>query len=106
MDLENKITSKEIVETGLGSIGKVKIIKALAEQEKMVTTYTLQKKTHLKREDIKRNLNDLIKIGWVKEIRLANLMYSVSLFIRLCCLKKFFWLFNYPDVLLEDCHQT
>ena len=32
MDLENKITSKEIVETGLGSIGKVKIIKALAEQ--------------------------------------------------------------------------
>jgi predicted HTH transcriptional regulator len=79
MDLENKITSKEIVETGLGSIGKVKIIKALAEQEKMVTTYTLQKKTHLKREDIKRNLNDLIKIGWVKEIRLANIMYSLNL---------------------------
>ena len=79
MDLENKITSKEIVETGLGSIDKVKIIKALAEQEKMVTTYTLQKKTHLKREDIKRNLNDLIKIGWVKEIRLANLMYSLNL---------------------------
>ena len=79
MDLENKITSKEIVETGLGSIGNVKIIKALAEQEKMVTTYTLQKKTHLKREDIKRNLNDLIKIGWVKEIRLANLMYSLNL---------------------------
>jgi hypothetical protein len=49
MDLENKITSKEIVETGLG------------------------------REDIKRNLNDLIKIGWVKEIRLANLMYSLNL---------------------------
>jgi hypothetical protein len=70
MELENKITSKEIVETGLGSIGKVKIIKALAEQEKMVTIYTLQKKTHL---------NDLIKIGWVKEIRLANLMYSLNL---------------------------
>jgi hypothetical protein len=45
----------------------------------MVTTYTLQKKTHLKREDIKRNLNDLIKIGWVKEIRLANIMYSLNL---------------------------
>ena len=79
MDLENKITSKEIVETGLGSIGKIKIMKALAEEKKMVTTYTLQKKTHLKREDIKRNLNDLIKIGWVKEIRLANLMYSLNL---------------------------
>jgi predicted transcriptional regulator len=78
MDLENKITSKEIVETGLGSIGKVKIIKALAEQDKMVTVYTLQKKTHLKRADIKRNLNDLMKIGWVKENRLANIMYSLN----------------------------
>jgi Fic family protein len=78
MDLESKSTSKEVIETGLGSIGKVKIIRALAEPEKMVTVYTLQKKTHLKREDIKRNLNDLMKIGWVKESRLANIMYSLN----------------------------
>ena len=78
MNFDNKTSSKEIVETGLGSIGKVKIIKALAEQDKMVTVYTLQKKTHLKRDDIKRNLNDLLKIGWVKENRLANIMYSLN----------------------------
>lgn len=72
------MTSKDIVEIGLGSIGKVKIMKALAEECKMVTVYTLHKKTRLKREDIKRNLDDLIKIGWVSESKLANMMYSIN----------------------------
>ena len=58
---EKEMTCKEIIETGLGSIGKVKIMRALAEENKMVTVYSLHKKTHLKREDIKRNLEDLIK---------------------------------------------
>ena len=78
MNIERKMTSKDIVEVGLGSIGKIKIIKALAEEDKMSTVYTLHKKTRLKREDIKRNLDDLIKIGWVKENRLANIMYSIN----------------------------
>ena len=71
-------TNKDIVEIGLGSIGKVKIMKALAEEGKMITIYTLHKKTHLKRDDIKRNLDDLVKIGWVKQNKLANVMYSVN----------------------------
>ena len=69
---------KEVIETGLGSIGKIKIMKALAEENKMLTIYALHKKTHLKREDIKRNLNDLIKIGWVNENKLVNIMYSIN----------------------------
>ena len=44
---------KEIIEIGLGSIGKIKIIKALAEESKLATIYVLHKKTHLKRQDIK-----------------------------------------------------
>jgi DNA-binding IclR family transcriptional regulator len=75
---ERKITNKDIIETGLGSIGKVKIMKALAEESRMITIYTLHKKTHLKREDIKRNLDDLRKIGWVNESKLANIMYSIN----------------------------
>ena len=71
-------TNKDIIEIGLGSIGKVKIIKALAEEGKMITIYTLHKKTHLKRDDIKRNLDDLMKIGWVNQSKLANVMYSVN----------------------------
>ncbi|MFZ0515150.1 MAG: hypothetical protein WAM14_26370 [Candidatus Nitrosopolaris sp.] len=68
--------SKDIIEIGLGSIGKIKIIKALSEDDKLATIYALHKKTNLKREDIKRNLSDLIKIGWVRETKLVNVMYS------------------------------
>lgn len=57
------------IETGLGSIGKIKIIRALAQEGKMATIYLLHKKTGLKREDIKNNLDDLMKIGWVKQAR-------------------------------------
>jgi hypothetical protein len=32
----------------------------------------------LKREDIKRNLNDLIKIDWIHENKLVNIMYSIN----------------------------
>ncbi len=70
--------AKEIIENGLGSIGKVKIVKALAEENKMATIYLLQKKTHLKRDDIKKNLDDLVSIGWVVQSRYANTMYSIN----------------------------
>jgi DNA-binding transcriptional ArsR family regulator len=70
--------SKEIIETGLGSIGKVKIIRALAEENKLATIYLLHKKKRLKREDIKSNLNDLVKIGWVNQMKYANVMYGLN----------------------------
>jgi DNA-binding transcriptional ArsR family regulator len=70
--------SKEIIETGLGSIGKVKIMRALAEENKLATIYLLHKKTHLKRDDIKSNLNDLVKIGWVNQTKYANVMYGLN----------------------------
>ena len=71
-------SSKEIIETGLGSIGKIRIIKALAEEGKLSTVYVLQKKTHLKREDIKNNLDDLVRIGWVMHTKYANVVYGIS----------------------------
>ena len=71
-------SSKQIVEIGLGSIGKIKIMKALAEENKLATIYSLHKKTHLKREDIKNNISDLVKIGWVTQSRYANVMYGLN----------------------------
>lgn len=71
-------SAKEIIETGLGSIGKIRIIKALAEENKLVTVYVLHKKTNLKREDIKNNLDDLIRIGWVTRSKYANVMYGIN----------------------------
>jgi len=67
-----------VVEKGLGSVGKVKIIKALAEENKMATIYFLHQKTRLKRDDIKNNLRDLVQIGWVNQSRYANMMYSIN----------------------------
>ena len=75
MRLNSRRTSKEIIEQGLGTLGKIKILKSLAENGRMLTIYVLHNKTRLKREDIKRNLNDLMEIGWVKETRMANKMY-------------------------------
>ena len=69
---------KDIVEQGLGSIGKIKILRALSEEKKLVTIYALHKKTHLKREDIKRNLAELVKIEWVKEQKIGNSVYSIN----------------------------
>ena len=50
----------------------------MAEENKLVTVYMLHKKTHLKREDIKRNLSDLIQINWVIEQKLGNYVYSLN----------------------------
>lgn len=69
---------KDIIEQGLGSIGKIKILRALAEEKKLLTVYGLHKKTHLKREDIKRNLADLVKIEWVVEQKISNSLYSIN----------------------------
>jgi hypothetical protein len=72
------INSKQIIEIGIGSIGKIKIMKALAEENKLTTIYGLHKKTHLKREDIKSNISDLVNIGWVNQSRYANVMYEIN----------------------------
>ncbi|HEX2170245.1 MAG TPA: hypothetical protein VHF65_08090 [Nitrososphaera sp.] len=72
------MNSKEIIEIGLGSIGKIKIMKALAEENKLATIYVLHKKTHLKREDIKNNMLDLLKIEWVIQSKYANVMYRIN----------------------------
>jgi hypothetical protein len=77
--LNSRRTSKEIIEQGLGTLGKIKILKSLAEDGRMLTVYVLHNKTRLKREDIKRNLNDLMEIRWVKETRMANKMYTLDL---------------------------
>jgi hypothetical protein len=72
------LNAKDTIEKGLGSLGKIKLVKALAEEDKMMTIYSLHKKTHLKREDIKRNLGDLVEIDWVIEEKLGNVLYRLN----------------------------
>ncbi|MGD1836137.1 MAG: hypothetical protein ACPKPY_02780 [Nitrososphaeraceae archaeon] len=75
----NEKSSKDIIETGLGSIGKIKILKSLAEEKKFLTIYAIHKKTHLKREDIKRNLKELIQLNWIVEKKVDTFMYQLNL---------------------------
>ena len=70
--------NRSILETGIGTLGKIKIIRALTEERRMVTIYVLHKRTGLKREDIKRNLKDLTRIDWVREKKMANMMYYIN----------------------------
>lgn len=72
------MNAKDTIEKGLGSLGKIKLVKALAEEDRLMTIYSLHKKTHLKREDIKRNLSDLVDIDWVIEEKLANVLYRLN----------------------------
>ncbi|HVX02385.1 MAG TPA: hypothetical protein VHA09_04460 [Nitrososphaera sp.] len=86
------------IETGLGSIGKIKIIRALAQEgNKMATIYLLHKKTGLKRDDIKNNLDDLIKIGWVKQTKYASVMYGLGESDQVAKLVQFFRDVGYVD---------
>ena len=85
------------IETGLGSIGKIKIIRALAQEGKMSTIYLLHKKTGLKREDIRKNLDDLVKIGWVKQAKYASIMYGIGDSDEVSKLVQFFRDVGYVD---------
>lgn len=76
MKIERSID--EIIEIGIGSIAKIKIIKILATGNKFHTIYGIQKRTNLKREDIKRNLKDLIVIGWIKEQKMNTILYYLN----------------------------
>lgn len=70
--------AKHVIETGIGSIGKIKIIRALAEENKMATVYLLHKKTGLKRDNIKNNLDDLMSIGWARQAKYASVVYGLN----------------------------
>lgn len=69
---------KNVLELGIGSVGKLKILRALAEDRKLATIYSLHKRTRLKRDDIKSNLDDLVEIGWVKQNKFANVVYGLN----------------------------
>ena len=59
---------REAVETGLGSSGRLKILRVLASKESAShTKYSLEKLTGLKSVDVRKHLKVLVEAGWVKE---------------------------------------
>jgi Fic family protein len=71
---------KKEIDTGLGSIGRLRIIAELGKSpEKRFTVYSISAMTRLKRSDVKANLSHLIEIGWVKKYESTPMMYQINL---------------------------
>jgi hypothetical protein len=68
------------VEAGLGSVGKIRILRVMFEKPSQVfTKYGLERNTGLKPVDVRSDLKALIKIGWVKEHQYDPKTYEVNM---------------------------
>lgn len=70
----------EMIEKGLGSPGKLKILKLLLDnQDQMFTRYQIGKKVPLRPTHIRSDLKALVDVGLVKELRVEPRRYSINL---------------------------
>ncbi|MEM3648794.1 MAG: hypothetical protein QW506_06495 [Thermoproteota archaeon] len=68
------------VEEGLGSVGKIRILRLLmAEPEECFTKYMLERATGLKPKDVKKSLEVLVGLGWVVENPCDPKTYRINL---------------------------
>ncbi|MFQ6065395.1 MAG: hypothetical protein ACE5L6_07965 [Candidatus Bathyarchaeia archaeon] len=68
------------IEAGLGSVGKIRIMRIMFEKPNQVfTKYGLEKDTGLKPVDVRSDLKTLIEIGWVKEHQYDPKTYEVNM---------------------------
>jgi len=67
------------LELGLGSRGRMRIIAALAAQpETLFTKYSIQKATRLKASDVRRDLEVLVSISWLKRFPFKPEKYQLN----------------------------
>ena len=79
MEVRNK-TIETRIEIGLGSKGRLRIIRELGNRpEFLFTKYALEKKTGLRSVDVKADLKSLLDFGWVKENRQRLVKYKINL---------------------------
>ena len=77
--LDEKELRKKI-EEGLGSKGKLRIIRELAKNpEDLLTKYFLEKKTGIKPVDVRANLKSLIELNWVIEHKFRIKKYQLNM---------------------------
>ncbi len=61
--------SEPSLETALGSSGRLRILRCLISSSRPLTRYAIQKATGLKSIDVRRDLEKLVSIGWVKVVK-------------------------------------
>jgi Fe2+ or Zn2+ uptake regulation protein len=69
------------VERGLGSVGKLKILRLLLEKpDQAFTRYAIGQKISNDPASIRSDLNTLVEINWVNEFKVQHLSkYSINL---------------------------
>lgn len=78
--MESTDTKLGDVEKGLGSRGRLRILRCLSEHlHSALTKYMLKKETGLSQAEVKRHLKILVDIGWVYEGSLTPLTYHLNL---------------------------
>ena len=74
------------VEQGLGSVGKLKILRVMLQNpNKAFTKYGLEKATKLKPVDVRTHLKTLVNLGWVTEYPYQPKTYKVTLENEILC---------------------
>lgn len=78
-DIQCRVTWKGI-ENGLGSVGRIRILRKMIESsDEFFTKYALERKTGLKPVDVRNNLKVLVELGWVKEHLYDPRTYKVNM---------------------------
>ncbi len=68
----------ELIEA-LGSEGKIRILRMLAEKPNdLLTAYSIVKATGLRRQDTNKHLKKLCEIGWLKQHRYGVAKYQIN----------------------------
>ena len=71
---------QRLVEEGLGSPSRLRILRILSSgEEASQTKYGLERKTGLKPVDVRKHLKILVEAGWVKEHDYDPPVYTLNL---------------------------
>ncbi|MEM1582550.1 MAG: hypothetical protein QXK89_08595 [Candidatus Bathyarchaeia archaeon] len=69
----------EDVETGLGSVGRLRILKKMIEKpNEYFSKYALERATGLKPIDVRRDIEVLLNLGWIKEYGYDPKRYKIN----------------------------
>ncbi len=82
MMARESFSSKEEIDTGLASASRIKIIVALAKDpEKWQSLYYLVKELSNDKNQIKRNLSELARIGWIEIACFASFLMNTAFYL-------------------------
>lgn len=69
----------EDIEKGLGSVGRIRMLREMIERsDNYFTRYALERRTGLKPVDVRSNLKVLVELGWVEEYSYDPRTYRVN----------------------------